>query len=95
MKLITFLDHISANMKERGPERKCLRNILVAGKSQSEIKNMPVLPKRRITRSNHIQNRLLTKRAWNRMDATLSCRQLPCCSVRSAAKSVTEAQQAP
>lgn len=82
-------------MKERGPERKCLRNVLVAGKSQSEIKNMPMLPKRRITRSNHIQNRLLKKRARNRMDAALSCRQLPFCSVRSVAESVTEAQQGP
>ena len=75
--MITFLDHISANTKERGPERKCLRNILVAGKSQSETKNMPMSPKRRVTRSNHIQNRLLKKRAWRGFPGGAVVKNLP------------------
>lgn len=38
-------------MKERGgPGRKWLRNIFVAGQSESDMKNMPMSSKRRITK---------------------------------------------
>lgn len=51
LKLILLLDRLSAKMKGRGPGRKWLRHMFVAGKHDPELKNMPLASKGRIRTS--------------------------------------------